>query len=406
MRIRNLSIAAAVLASAAGLTGGLTATAAHAAAEPLPESGGTYRISSHAGGALQWDGPRNGAGVRVKDWNEGLTEQTWTVTDDGTGSWSVRIPRTTYAVDRDLGNNSVAAWNDIGRPNQRWWLQNLPDSRAWLLHSGDRTGGDTCLTRLPDLGTAARPCNAGDKAQQWNLDKVTAQPPTPAVPVTLQMVDSGGYDPNALRSWFDRSRGLLQDQYGKIKQFMTGGAYEVKPGINVVFDAGHPSFQGPGVAAVFEPNAQPKYNNEKSIILRPDYVMKNPGDTGSLIHELTHQVQDAANGSWLNEGQADYYRKYVFNVKEKPGVDRIRGTDYSRGYDSTAFLLNYIAHKHPAGENVIQRINNEVRRQGFGADGDRVLTMITGKGGRQWWNEMWNDIQANPTRWTNPGFHD
>ncbi|MEU1312701.1 hypothetical protein ABZ419_27935, partial [Streptomyces cinnamoneus] len=208
MRMRNLSITAAVLAAVAGLTGGLTATAAHAA-EPLPESGGTYRISSYAGGALQWDGTRNGAGVRVKDWNENLTEQTWTVTDEDHGSWSLKIPRTNYAVDRDLGNNSVAAWNDIGRSNQRWWLQNLPDSRAWLLHSADRTGGETCLTRLPDQGTAARPCNAGDKAQQWNLDKVTAQPPTPTVPVTLQMVNAGGYDPNALRSWFDRSRGLL-----------------------------------------------------------------------------------------------------------------------------------------------------------------------------------------------------
>ncbi|WP_116209595.1 basic secretory protein-like protein [Streptomyces olivoreticuli] len=405
MRIRYSSITMTVLAAATVLTSGLTATAAHAA-EPLPESGGTYRISSYAGGALQWDSPNNGAGVRVKDWNENLTEQTWTVTDDGTGNWSIKIPRTNYAVDRDLGNNSVAAWNYISRPNQQWWLKNLSNSRGWLLHNTDRSGGDTCLTRLTDLGTAARPCNAADPAQQWNLDKATAPTPTPNVPVTLQMVNAGGYDPNDLRSWFDRNKGVLQDQYAKIQQFMTGGAYQVKPGINVVYDAGHDSFKNPGVAAVFEPNAKPQYNNEKSIILRPSYVMNNPGDIGSLIHELTHQVQDAANGGWLNEGQADYYRKYVYNLKEKPGLDQIRGTNYNNGYNSTAYMLNYIAHKHPLGESVIQKINNEVRRQGFGADGDRVLTAITGKSGQQWWTDMWNDIQATPTKWTNPAFRD
>lgn len=392
-----------MLVCATTLTGGLAASTAHAA-EPLPESGGTYRISSHAGGALQWDSTQNGAGVRVKDWNENLTEQTWTVTDTGNGNWTVKVPRTNNAVDRDLGNNSVGAWNYIGKPNQQWWLQNLPNSRAWLLHNTDRTGGDTCLTRLPDLRTAVRPCDTADTAQQWNLDKATAPAPGPAVPVTVQMVDTGGYDPAALRSWIDRNTGMLQDQYAKIQQFMTGGAYQVKPNIHIVFDAGFDAFKNPAVLAAFEPNR--RYNNEKSLVIRPSHVMNNPGDVGVLIHELTHQVQDAANGGWLNEGQADYLRKYVYNVKEKPGLAQIRGADYNRGYDPTAYMLNYIAHKHPLGEAVIQKINNEVRRQYFDADGDRVLTMITGKSGRQWWTEMWNDIQSSPTKWTNPAFRD
>ncbi|MEU1308108.1 RICIN domain-containing protein [Streptomyces cinnamoneus] len=350
--------------------------------------------------------------------NTGGQNQQWHLWDKGDGYFLIESRYTeqqglTGAESRVLDYNfsNGTAWshrvNDNGgSDNQFWRFRDTPGRPGWYTIRSKR--GDQCLG-APDgegsLTVASCGTTDGLDSQQWKLDKVTTTP-APTVPVTLQMVNAGGYDPNALRSWFDRSRGLLQDQYGKIKQFMTGGAYEVKPGINVVFDAGHPSFSGPGVAAVFEPNAKPQYNNEKSIILRPDYVMRNQGDTGSLIHELTHQVQDAANGGWLNEGQADYYRKYVFDVKEKPGVDRIRGTDYKRGYDSTAFLLNYIAHKHAAGESIIQKINNEVRRQGFGADGDRVLTTITGKDGRQWWTEMWNDIQANPTRWTNPGFHD
>ncbi|WP_372405596.1 RICIN domain-containing protein [Streptomyces luteireticuli] len=350
--------------------------------------------------------------------NTGGQNQQWHLWDKGDGYFLIENRYTEQqglsgsearVLDYNFSNGTAYSHRvngNGGSDNQLWKFRATPGRPGWYTIRSKR--GDQCLG-APDgegsLTVASCATTDGLESQQWKLDKVTTTP-SPSVPVTLQMVDAGGYDPNALRAWFEKNKGLLQDQYGKIRQFMTGGAYEIKPGINVVYDAGHEAFKNPGVAALFEPNAKPQYNNEKSIVLRPEYVMKNPGDIGSLIHELTHQVQDAANGAWLNEGQADYYRKYVYNVKEKPGVDRIRGTDYNRGYDSTAFLLNYIAHKHPSGEGIIQKINNEVRAQGFGADGDRVLTTITGKDGRRWWTEMWNDIQASPSRWTNPGYHD
>jgi uncharacterized protein YkwD len=164
--------AAAVVLSAATVVSGMALGAGTAsAAESLPVSGADYRISSYAGGALQWDGNGNGSNVVVRDWNGSSAQQVWTVRDEGNGTWTLKVPGTNNAVDRDRARNTVGAWNYVGADNQRWWLENttMGNGRAWLLHSV--SDGNLCLARGADLNTKVAACNAGDPAQSWNLDR-------------------------------------------------------------------------------------------------------------------------------------------------------------------------------------------------------------------------------------------
>ncbi|WP_308109797.1 basic secretory protein-like protein [Streptomyces sp. ET3-23] len=400
-RGRTAASAAAVIATAAPLLAGLTATAAHAEDHRLPTSGHQYRISNHAGGALQWDSTANGAGVHARDWDEHRSEQIWQLNDNN-GNWSITVPGTNNVVDRDLRANSVALWNNVGRPNQQWWLQAVAGSRAWLLHNSE--GGDRCLARIGDRngdqGIEARPCDANDARQLWNLDEATA-PPASQVDIRGKVIDAGGYDPARLMAWYEANKGLLLDQYPKIQQVLTGGAYAVKPYINVVFDASYFT-PGSGAAAVWDPNPRPEWDNKKTIVIRPSQVINNPGDIGLLVHELAHQVQDAnVREAWLLEGIADYYRKYVYNVREKPGTPY--GADYNGGYNPTAYMLNYIVNRQQTGEGIIMRLNNRIHQNGSTSPDD-VLREITGKSGRQWWTDMWNEIHAGT--WNNHALRD
>ncbi|MEU3567347.1 basic secretory protein-like protein [Kitasatospora sp. NPDC036755] len=363
--------AAAESAGAAGAPGATSAARPAIAAESLPASGADYRISSYAGGALQWDSRTSGSTVVVRDWNQASAQQVWTIRDEGNGNWSVKVPGTNNAADRDRGRNTVGAWNYVNADNQKWWLQNtsMGNGRAWLLHSV--SDDNLCLSRGADLTAKVAACNAGDPAQSWNLDRDGGTtPPTTGRP-TIDLDYSQAPD---LGPWLEQQKKTVADYYPTISDLITKGAFKAPGYFKIIMDPAltqYPAYAWRNPATG---------NNE--IHVNIGYTRNNKGDTGFLVHEAVHvAVWDNPTGrpGWLGEGLADWVRDYNF----QPGTGAQHfgsDTNYDSGYQATARFIDYVSktYNKPDLAHFLNTTNYS----------EQLWTQLTGKTAQQLWNEM------------------
>ncbi|MFJ4595248.1 basic secretory protein-like protein [Kitasatospora sp. NPDC088861] len=370
--ITRRTAAAAVVLSAATVVSGMAFGAGTAsAAESLPSSGADYRISSYAGGALQWDSRNNASNVVVRDWNESSAQQVWTVRDEGNGAWSVKVPGTNNAVDRDRGKNTVGAWNYVGADNQKWWLENtsMGNGRAWLLHSV--SDSNLCLARGADLNAKVAACNAGDPAQSWNLDRNGATTPPTAGRPTIDLDYSQAPD---LGPWLEQQKRTVADYYPTISNLITKGAFAAPSYFKIIFDpklTDYPAF------TTVNPSS-----GVKEVHVNIGYTRGNQGDTGFLVHEAVHvAVWDSPFSGkwWLGEGLADWVRDYNF----QPGTGAQRfgpDSNYDSGYQATARFIDYVskAYNKPDLAHLLNTTNYN----------EQIWVQLTGKSAQQLWNEM------------------
>ncbi|WP_043471784.1 basic secretory protein-like protein [Kitasatospora sp. MBT66] len=368
--INRRTAAAAVLVAVTAVSGtvlGAGTASASTTDLPLPVSGAEYRVSSKAGGALQWDSRDNGSNVVVRDPNEASAQQVWTIRDEGAGTWSVKVPGTNNAIDRDVNRNTVGAWNYVAADNQRWSLHNtsLGDGRGWLLRNV--SDPRLCLARGADLNTKVAACNTGDPAQNWNLDRPGGTtPPTPGRPV-IDLDYSRAPD---LGPWLEQQKQTVADYYSTISNLVTKGAWTPAPRFRIVLDpqiTDHPADARPG--AVPEIHAS------------VDYTRNNRNDTGFLLHEAAHVAFFGHPGRpwWLEEGLADWVRYYNF----QPGTVHplAPGDRYDSGYSATARFIDYVA-KTYRRPDLPYLLNT--RDYGSG----QIWVQVTGRSADQLWNEM------------------
>ncbi|MEV6974504.1 basic secretory protein-like protein [Kitasatospora sp. NPDC093806] len=366
--INRRTVAAAVLVAATVVSGtALGAGTASATDLPLPVSGAEYRVSSQAGGALQWDSRNSGSNVVVRDWNESSAQQVWTIKDEGAGTWSVKVPGTNNAIDRDTGRNTVGSWNYVGADNQRWSLHNtwMGNGKGWLLRNV--SDPNLCLTRGADLNAKVSACNAGDPAQNWNLDRTTGTtPPSPGRPV-IDLDYSRAPD---LGPWLERQKQTIADYYSTISSLVTKGAWTPAPRFKIVLDPAITDYP-----AEARPWAIPE------IHANINYTRGNPNDTGFLLHEAAHVAffGHPERPGWLEEGLADWVRYYNF----QPGTVHplAPGDRYKSGYSATAKFIDYVKNRY--GRPDLPYLLN-TRPYGNG----EIWVQLTGKTPEQLWDEM------------------
>ncbi|MBV6700451.1 RICIN domain-containing protein [Kitasatospora aureofaciens] len=368
--ITRRAAAAAVLSAATVVSGmAFGAGTASAATEPLPSSGADYRISSYAGGALQWDSRNNGSNVVIRDWNQSSAQQAWTVRDEGNGTWSVKVPGTNNAVDRDRNRNTVGAWNYIGADNQKWRLENtsMGNGRAWLLHSV--SDNNLCLTRGADLNTKVAACNAGDPAQSWNLDRNNGTTPPTVNRPTIDLDYSQAPD---LGPWLEQQKQTVADYYPTISGLITKGAFPAPTYFRIIFD---PTLTQNPAYTTYQ-------NGANEIHVNIGYTRGNKNDTGFLVHEAVHVAvwnNPTSRPVWLGEGLADWVRDYNF----QPGTGAQHfGPDarYDSSYQVTARFIDYVskAYNQPDLAHLLNTTNYS----------DQIWVQLTGKSADQLWNEM------------------
>ncbi|MEE1788743.1 basic secretory protein-like protein [Streptomyces sp. SP17BM10] len=364
--------AAAAVLSATVVSGMALGAQSASAAEPLPTSGADYRISSYAGGALQWDSTNTGGKVLIRDWNQSSAQQVWTVRDEGNGTWSIKVPGTNNAVDRDRTYNTVGSWNDVGAANQRWWLENTStgNGRAWLLHSV--SDGNLCLTRGADLGVRVAGCNAGDPAQSWNLDNNTGTTPPTAGRPAIDLDYSQAPD---LGPWLEQQKRTVADYYPQISNLLTEGAFPAPTYFRIIMD---PALKDHPAYATYA-------NGANEVHVNIDYTRNNRGDTGFLVHEAVHvAVWNNPHGPdkehwWVGEGLADWVRDY--NFQPGTGAQHFGPNDhYDSGYQATARFIDYVSHAYDKPD-LAYLVN-------MNPDDDGIWARLTGKGPDQLWNEM------------------
>ena len=99
------------------------------------------------------------------------------------------------------------------------------------------------------------------------------------------------------------------------------------------------------------------------------FYRSNPDDYGSIVHELTHVVQQSPHYDpvWLIEATADYmryYHGYRGDIRETPGGH------FTRGYRYVADFLRYIEKNYKI-KTFIKDLNVEVRKSSFHVPFDR-----------------------------------
>jgi hypothetical protein len=104
------------------------------------------------------------------------------------------------------------------------------------------------------------------------------------------------------------------------------------------------------------------------IVIYSDWVLKHPEDTGMVIHELTHIIQNYPSPDpwWVTEGIADYIRWAIYDgkplawfpVPQKP-------SGYTEGYRTAAGFLLWLESGPAFG---IVRILNKAMREGTYSD--------------------------------------
>ncbi len=89
----------------------------------------------------------------------------------------------------------------------------------------------------------------------------------------------------------------------------------------------------------------PGTSDSVGLNLNADYIRKHPQDTGMVIHEIWHQLQEFQSKcpTWLSEGIDDWVRYYY--VEQKPPKVDPKKSKADASYGTTAAFLDWCGGK-------------------------------------------------------------
>lgn len=178
-----------------------------------------------------------------------------------------------------------------------------------------------------------------------------------------------------LEDWGRKAGELVAQEIGGIESFLAGEGY-TRPGrITLVFDD-----QMKGVA----------HTSGDVITISGQWVRAHPDDWGMVVHELVHVVQQyrrrGERPGWLVEGIADYVRYYRY----EPGSPRGRfdpdRSDYRRGYQPAAGLLDYVSRTYDP--QAAAKLNDAMRRGTYTGE---LIRTLAGKD----FDALWVEFKAS-----------
>ncbi len=111
----------------------------------------------------------------------------------------------------------------------------------------------------------------------------------------------------------------------------------------------------------FKPMDGVAHASGTTLTISSKWIKQRPDDFGMVAHELCHVIQRYRGRSgpgWLTEGIADYVRYYVVEPGSKQGRFDPQRSDYKRGYQPAAGLLNYIETRRPG---TVAKLNTLLR---------------------------------------------
>ncbi|OXA45968.1 uncharacterized protein LOC110856575 [Folsomia candida] len=144
----------------------------------------------------------------------------------------------------------------------------------------------------------------------------------------------------------------------------------------------------------FDPNSEhiaAAYYWEKRIEMRSSFVTENMDDTGVMIHELTHVVQNPQGRcpGWVVEGFAEYTRRWHYEPRTT--ANKPRASDHMNKIEPYLgdWLLAYLESvTGPPGKPYMYLINRKCQE---GTWYDNFIKDMTGKSELEWWNQMLTD---------------
>jgi hypothetical protein len=403
------------------VTGALTALSAYAVASTVSAAEATGApVTGATGRCLDVDHgrTRNGTAVRLWDCNQ-TRSQLWTAGADGTMQALGRCLDVRFSG--TANNTPVRLWQCNGSAAQVWRptasgaLVN-PRSKRCLdvaaspvvrgtrvqIRDCDGSAGQQWRSAAPAPGgtppsPTAQPTTQPPATQPPSPQPPSTRPPTtqpattapatkppdtapPATPppaplppvtppggnftVTINADSSKAPD---LAGWLRDQVAILQEWYPRIAAILRTDGRTVPTTFSVTIDPGYT-----GVA----------YASGNRIVASADYIRKRPNDTGMLVHEAVHVMQQNKNGpGWFIEGSADYIRYFHY----QPGTIRApgKGSSYKNGYGTAAWFLNYVATTYDA--DIVAKVLDASRR---GAYKESMWTSLTGKTVDALWDEM------------------
>jgi hypothetical protein len=181
--------------------------------------------------------------------------------------------------------------------------------------------------------------------------------------VAITLDDSEAPD---LHDWATAEVEILKKEYPKIVAAIPSPGYQAPKAFKLTIDKDYD-----GVA----------YTSGTQVVASAAYTRAHKSDTGFLVHEAFHVVQQGGNApGWFIEGSADWYRFYTY----EPGKIRGPGSNanYDDGYRTSAWFLNYVATKYDAG--IVQKVQAAGRARKYT---DQLFVQLTGKTLDQLWAE-------------------
>jgi hypothetical protein len=117
------------------------------------------------------------------------------------------------------------------------------------------------------------------------------------------------------------------------------------------------------------------YTAGKTITINVGYLKNHTDDLGMVAHELVHVIQQyhgRRNPGWLVEGVADYMRYFVVEPGAKNARFDPNRSDYKRGYQPAAGLLNWI--EQQKGPGIVAKLNEIMRAGKYKPDTFKEVT--------------------------------
>lgn len=200
--------------------------------------------------------------------------------------------------------------------------------------------------------------------------------PTPGVNITMDTSQASD-----LAGWASTEQSILQKWYGPTVNLVDGTDYQAPTSYRVIFD---PTFNAPGDVAVTIWDGS---TNNLTVKVNPDWVRQHPDDTGFLVHEQVHVIQDGSslNSGWV-EGSADWVRYYNYQPTTLARPDQNTPKAYLAGYSTTAYFLNFVATHYDA--NIVRELNDAGHDRTYTNDNDWWV-QHTGKTAQQLWDSMY-----------------
>ncbi len=144
-----------------------------------------------------------------------------------------------------------------------------------------------------------------------------------------------------LKEWAEKAKVLCEEWYPRTSDFLAT-----------------PGFTPPGeFKIIFEKDKKGVADTSGAVIrVAADWVKKNPGDWGMIVHEMVHVVQSYPGGcpGWVTEGVADYVRYFQYEKKAVSPKER-RGKSYKESYRTAASFLAWVTEKHD--KEIVKKLN-------------------------------------------------